>query len=348
LGNALRDGIRSKDITVRDEAGAKALEDTFKRFLAAGHVDDDLAGLVPGVDAWIAEQRKVPGAVLREMPVLLLQAVLWEALQESPFVNLSFRFDDPASSIIRPILRTQPPLFATVAAGNESAVMPVTWAPQDAASSMRSFVNVTYGSATGEIQGNVTNGGAARRVVSLVAPGCGFVHDAVKADDQGSSLAAPFVSVVSWIRHLLDDVAPGDMRRELVANARLLPASVPDALEAGAFDMWRFLAASAPHAVTTAGGVLPLTNARFEFTGPCEDSGGGTHVLTPEAGKRRDVLVFAKDGGFTLLVRTVPGRTDLAHVDVCRVSSLKLEADGLGVAAATLDQFAANVRYLSL
>jgi hypothetical protein len=282
----------------------------------------------------------------------LLQAVVWKAMELTPFINLSFRLQDPASNIVVPIVRTDRSMFVTVAAGNDAmVVLPPLWAPQDAATSMTGFVNVTYGDADGTVRGVRSNLGKNIRLVSVVAPGCGFQDGAVKPADVGSSLAAPFVATAAWVRNLLGDVSLDTMRSEVLRSARLLKSGVPESVDAGAFDIWRFLAGVGPHVVEASNPerVISVASPSLEFTGPCKKAGGGNHQFGPEANTGRDFVLYKEQQDFKLVMRTVFANdaSQRPIVDTCTVTALKLTSNPQLQDADTLNAFTGRYKYLS-
>jgi hypothetical protein len=353
LEAALASNIRTVDFAVKDPDHAANLHAILTRFSQSDAIHDALSDFVKPAHEWIDGQLGSGADEPDEVPIILLQAVLWDSAKQSSFLSLSFRFEDPVFQILTPAVKVQKSLFAIVAAGNESSMLPASWSPQDAASTRGGFVNVTYGNIGGAILGCRTNPGlepgSELRIVSIVAPGCGFQYGAVTTVDEGSSLAAPFVAVASWIRHLLDGTPPEAMRTRLMAAATLFAGGVPASIEAGRFDLWRFLSGVGSHVVTSTGTIIATSRSRLEITGNCPGLGAATLTFTPEPAAWKDFFLYERNGAFTLLMRRVPGPApNELHplVFSCDVSAIRFVSDQLTVDS--LAKYVQQVRYMSM
>jgi len=295
---------------------------------------------------WIREDSDAAAWTGGEVNDLYLQAVLWRHLRDGAFVNISFRLLSPALRMLQPtFMQKQDGAFLVVAAGNDARPLDPVWVPQDAATAFANTINVTHGLPDGHIMGTRGGGEQTNSLVSLAAPGCGFVTNLVTAVESGSSLAAPYVVVAAWLKSLIEGGINGAaMRRELLNAAMPIPAQESGIESGGMFDAARLLAAPRLHLRTKAGAVRPLTNA--SLTVECQGVGvPDRRTLTQRPNLRQSVVIYRRQTTFVLWHRSVAlDRFPRADLDSsCVVLALSFSADDGAVKYADAETFLTEV-----
>ena len=283
---------------------------------------------IPLAGWWtIVTQDNQPGDTLREIPVVMASAALFDTLKKGSWLNLSWRIE--AATSVQPFRMAKTlqkrGSFVAVAAGNDGEVRYDIF-PQSQSSAFLEFTNVTYGSPTGQPYGSVT-GVETGGKVDLMAVGCGFHVGSLVPEDHGSSYASPVVLAAAWLKHLVDGVPSERMRRTLLRAALLVPpASGPTTVSGGLFDPARLLAfrQTEPHYLDVTRTQLYRLNSVSLQTGQC-----GTYESVVGNAVTQDMIVYEKDGRYFLLrrhdVRVFPG---VSVEPPCEVSDLTLFAEG--------------------
>lgn len=326
---ALLQHVKPVDLLLRDtpaKSNALALIDDYAaspEFVVANRP------YLPEVRRWIEEDSHHVVWTGDEVHDLYLQALLWRHLRDGAFVNMSFRLLSPALRLLQPTFMQKPEAsFLVVAAGNDAGTLDPVWVPQDAASAFANTINVTHGLPDGKVIGTRGGGERTNALVSLAAPGCGFVTGLVSADESGSSLAAPYVAVAAWMKSLLDGGVYGaSMRRALLDAAIPIPSQDAGIESGGMFDPARLLAAPRLY-VRGPRGVRALTSA--SLTVGCR-TGEGIELRTFSAKPhlRQSLVVYASGGSHIVWYRAVRldgfPRADLDSS--CVAGSLTFTAD---------------------
>jgi hypothetical protein len=168
----------------------------------------------------------------------VLEAAVWRYLKPAShaWVNMSFavRTLDSGVTSMRKMGATNSLVF--VAARNDHLPEEVTF-PQWFATDLSQFVNVSYGTSTGDLLGGYTYIAPPPPtiVVSLAGPGCGYSFESIGKNDLGSSYATPFVASFAWVESLLEDTPPERMREDLVNASAMVPQELTIE-SAGLFD----------------------------------------------------------------------------------------------------------------
>lgn len=286
----LADGLENFDLATRPD---QSVPEHLRKTLIAYQPYAAPFGLTQAETAqaslWLIAPSASPSEQLRTVPPPLLQAALWTHMEKGRWLNLSWEI----VSASRPVPVNLSGLlargsFVTVAAGNERRELDPERMPQDQASNRPQFVNVTYGSAEGQILGTWTGSGGAR--VDLIAGGCGYVFGRLTVGDRGSSYAAPVVATAAWIRHLLDGTKATAMRAQLARASSLTPPRPEGVIAGGVFDPAKLLANPGPHYVdrvtnqmVALSGASVVTDACGTFPRP----GGpvtGQHIIIYQQG----------------------------------------------------------------
>ena len=207
----------------------------------------------------------------------VLRSVLWRYLSEEPsFANFSFSMlSDGLKIEFKNLIGSMS--FASVAAGNTMDDLDPDSVPQTMAATWPSLINTTYGTSDGTVLGAHTGDNFATKV-SLLAPGCGFNFGVLKTDEEGSSLASPFVAVAGWLKYLRDGTNGPELRRALLLATHVTPDS-PAVESGGTFDPYLLLSGLTRHALLSDRTVIPYHHGELTLQ---YVSGGGTEKFSPE------------------------------------------------------------------
>jgi hypothetical protein len=305
-------GITTVDFLVHDQAEKKALDDTLTEFEASLKTNDPRRQYVPNARLWIANESEQVIFGAYRIHDLVVQALFWKYLRGPSIVNLSFRLRSPAMRVLAPeFLSAQPSAFVIIAAGNESETLQPFWVPQDAPQNLANAVNVTHGLLDCTILGTRSaDGNPFRGVVSLLAPGCGFASGHVVPTDSGSSLAAPYLAVAVWLKHLLDGETGPGLRRSILRAVVPVPAQ-PDGIEtAGIFDPARLLANTGPHLRMRDGTIAAITDPQLLVQ--CEGAPADAFQLyEPQTDEWQSVVLVKDAGKFRIWSREIPTKQGL-------------------------------------
>jgi hypothetical protein len=168
---------------------------------------------------------------------VVLEAAVWRYLkpQSHAWVNMSFavRTLDLGLASLDKMTTTNSLVFAAASDNHEAES--VTF-PQFFATDLPQFVNVSYGTSSGNLLGGFTSTDPPPTVVvSLAGPGCGYSFESISRNDLGSSYATPFVATFAWVESLLEDIPPGRMREDLINSSAMIPQELTIE-SAGLFD----------------------------------------------------------------------------------------------------------------
>ncbi len=227
----------------------------------------------------------------------VLKAALAASMQDGAWLNLSWRGDreDPVLPFAFENLVTGHNVFAAVAAGNERQDVLVR-SPQNASSLRFHFVNVTNGTADGDVCGSRTGTQGVR--VHVMAEGRST--DANGGAVFGSSFATPVVAAAAWLRHLIDQTAADRMRARLVAASTYLPGSSVRTVDAkGVFDPARLLADTGAHYLAADTGAPVSVKAMSADLGHCG------LFQNDQDSPSRDLVVYRAGAGHEVNVRVV-------------------------------------------
>jgi hypothetical protein len=274
--DVLRDHIREIELYPVDDAAADALGVALTEYVAskqapAEAVPGEFAARVAQARRWIENSRKaalITGQVRLDIPEVLLQAVFWKQLSRGGWVNMSFRMRAPAMHGLLPAFARGAVAFGVSAVRNTVEAIQSGWLPQDVSTANPNFINVTYGTESGEVRAQYTSGQEDGTRVPVLAPGCGF--DGI--DEEGSSLASPYVAAASWLRALLDaaesgaPVATMNTWRLLLAATRPIPALSHSVESGGMFDAAMLVAppATEQYLVMSDNTLVPIAEFRLD------------------------------------------------------------------------------------
>ena len=275
---------------------------------------------------WLMTAEPGVNEAVYTVPPALLQAAIWQALDSRHWLNLSWRVS--ASSGALPVeldtLLRRSGSFISVAAGNERDEMRSHLTPQSAASDSFHFVNVTYGTPTGNIFGSWTNSQGGR--VDVMAAGCGFSHGALTPDTRGSSFASPITAASAWLKHLLDETPAGEMRQQLINASLMTPALRTKIMSAGFLDPARLIANVGSHYVNREHTKIVSVDAVELITDGC-----GTFRPDPARPNTQDVVVYEEGSRHLLLHRRSVDEIPFIRVErPCEVKTLALRATADG------------------
>src|SRR5581483_3888951 len=209
---------------------------------------------------------------------LVLEAVLWKyfyAPSNGAWVNMSFSTDSGPLNVLEPQFFGTTHSFGVAAAGDSHTEEKDQEVPQRAAQSYDTFINVTSGFSTGALLRGYSNTNVP---VSAIGPDCGFNFDLkvavgleeirIDSGDKGTSFAAPFVAVWSWIKFLLDQDQVHKLRQEIIMASYPLAIDQPLPIESqGIFDPARLLSLpiGQPFLLTPKGQLTLLSQATISF-----------------------------------------------------------------------------------
>ena len=199
-------------------------------------------GLYLDALCWI-QTTEPPEGLNHRIDQYVLKAVFEDTLSSGSWMNLSFDMRrDQAESIRQSIeQRSGSPSMIFAAAGNSGTVS-VDVSPQGMARDRHDrVVNVTFGTATGEIGGAISARDASE--VAVLAPGTGFRHQDIPFDSVGSSFASPWVATAAWVKRLIDETGRKEIRGELIRASRPVRSDIfSKVVSGGFFDPYLLLA----------------------------------------------------------------------------------------------------------
>jgi len=282
--------------------------------------------LLAEAEAWIDT---APTAKERIVNVkqLVIEAILWKYFKAQPsWVNMSFSIDSPAIDILQAEYLAASQAFGIAAANDEGTPESPTGVPQRAASVHRNFIIATFGTQDGRTMGGTTNP-LSNAIVTALGQGCGYEFNSIRKSDVGSSFAAPYVAVLTWIKHLLDGVDAFNMRRELIrASAVAVPEILTDIESGGALDAANLIAGAGAYISWTDGSVSPLRQGKVTVTYKKPNGGEIREAFLVGEGT---TLGFGKVGAITTVrirrFRTLPPPLPVAEVLNSELLDLSVE-----------------------
>lgn len=267
---------------------------------------------------WLVFFKDLPsGSTVVPIAPFALQAAVAVNLKAGAWLNLSWR--GSSAEQVMPVQLSRllhgNEVFAVVAAGNDTEIM-LDLAPQSEALRHSQFVNVTNGTAKGEVCGSRTSseGGG----VDLLAHREGV--DSAQKRVSASSFASPVVATAAWLKHLIDETPASRMRQQLVSASSYMPALNTRTVAArGVFDPARLLANLGPHYIAAGTGEAVEFQTMELDLGFC---GLFRHLEGTEAVK--DLVIYERAGKHEVAVRTAMSASPYAkEADVCEVPSLR-------------------------
>lgn len=223
-------------------------------------------GLYLDALCWIRTTQP-PDGLNQRIDQYVLKAVFEDSLSSGSWMNLSFDMRrDQAESIRQSIeQRSGSPSMIFAAAGNSGTVS-ADVSPQGMARDRRDrVVNITFGTANGEIIGATSAHGVSE--VTVLAPGTGFRHDDIPVDGVGSSFASPWVAAAAWVKRLVDATGRKEIRGELIRASRPVRTDIfSKVVSGGFFDPYLLLVDSGQRIVTAeAASTAMVVDGRIDF-----------------------------------------------------------------------------------
>ena len=294
------------------------LFNVLKGYYLFGHRQGVARDQIDSAAGWLLIADPRVGQAIHRIPPVVLQAVLWDKLNAGDWLNLSWRLQSSAAIVpvrLRDLLSDGS--FVAAAAGNDrNREVLSDIQPQSLASIYNEFVNITHGLPDGTVYGNRSSVGGGGKV-DLSTIGCGFSF----TRQSGSSFASPLVLASAWLKHLLEGVDPGDMRRELI-RASILTQPTGAVFSGGFFDPSRLIAPAQPHYLNRdRSEVIGLANVSLQTN--C-----GDFPTIPGSPPSRDAFVYSDEGKYFLVVRHDDQQFPGIRIEPpCQLSSFRFSAE---------------------
>ncbi|HEU0047911.1 MAG TPA: hypothetical protein VFQ43_09950 [Nitrososphaera sp.] len=296
---------------------------------------------------WIRKPPKIQGTTFK-VRELAVEAAIWQHLsKQKAWLNMSFVIHSPVLQMLQAELLATSNSFITMAADSDPVEESPTGVPQAGASIWPNFVNVTYGTPTGELYGGRTNK-SRNIIVSYLGPGCGYQFESINPTDRGSSFASPYVAVSSWLKYLVDDTDAFKMRHALIRASTILKSGQNLPIESGGvFDMARLIAEDRPHIIDSRQQVVELKSGTLQIVYKKESGQSATDSFS--IGDDVDFVVFQQQGKPYIRLRAFRGSIPplpQAEVHLWEIISLELHLlpeNGSPIDASTVGEFEEKV-----
>jgi len=311
--------------------------------------DDHEDAYTRAAEAWLKSPAPEGAAAAKgEIRVnqLVLESVLWKYFKNKrAWVDMPFTVDSRAVEMMQRDYFEDSESMGIAAADDRPGPESARGVPQRAAGVYRGFVNVTYGTQTGEIEGAYSDA-ENKLPVTVEAPGCGYEFEALQPSDRGTSLASAYVAAWAWLRNLMDNTAEYALRTFLMMSRWIPPTPQPLDIEgAGAFDPARLIVPHAPEVLGNDGAIIKMGDAMLTLR--YKDDSGNEASRKLHYGDNRMGIAFLRIGG-KIIARVQefePNGFPIARTYDLELTGLTFTAstyEGTPLSAADLQEFVAK------